>query len=81
VNLPRLLDRDEAFRGALILKYFYRMTVPLAVLSAFIFGFTRSPVSLRLLCVFSPVAIVAVFMTTLPIVYFLPRRRVWRVVR
>ncbi len=66
------------FGRALILKYFYRMVVPLAALSAFIFGVTKSPVPLLLLCVFSSATIIAVFLMALPVVYFLPRRRVVR---
>ncbi len=63
---------------ALIIKYSYRMAIPLAVISAFTSGVTGSPAPLGLLCVFSSAIVLTAFLMTLPIVYFLPRRRVVR---
>ncbi|GEM_PF-2302422 len=66
------------FGRALIIKYYYRMFISLAVVAAFVSGMTGSLVPLEFLGVFSSAIALAVFLMTLPMIYFLPRRRVVR---
>jgi len=63
---------------ALIMKYTYKMAIPLAIMSAFISGATGSLIPVGLLCAFLSAIVFTAFLMMLPIIYFLPRRKVIR---
>ncbi len=61
---------------ALILKYSLKMLFPISTISSFLAGMAHSPAPFMTLTAFSSAFVITSFLLMLPVVYFLPRRKV-----